>query len=79
MVDGWLINDVTLCFYIIYQFLVFMLLDFGVDHLVSIAKSTKFPWLMSNVVDKMTSQPLAEGLVKRIITWEGRKVRYMQI
>ena len=50
-------------------------LDFGVDHLVSIAKSTSFPWLMSNVVDKMTSQPLAEGLVKRIITWEGRKVR----
>ena len=53
-----------------------MLLDFGVDHLVSVAKSTKFPWLMSNVVDKMTSRPLAEGLVKHIITWEGRKVSY---
>ena len=53
-----------------------MPLDFGVDHLVSVAKSTKFPWLMSNVVDKMTSRPLAEGLVKHIITWEGRKVSY---
>ena len=53
----------------------FMLLDFGVDHLVSVAKSTKFPWLMSNVVDKITGRPLAEGLVKRTITWDGRKVR----
>ena len=42
---------------------------------MSVAKSTEFPWLMSNVVDKMTNRPLAEGLVKRIITWEERKVR----
>ena len=52
-----------------------LLIDFGVEHLVSLAKSTKFPWLMSNVVDKLTNRPLGEGLVKRIITWEGRKVR----
>ena len=48
--------------------------DFGVEHLVNVAKVTYFPWLMSNVVDKMTNRPLAEGLVKRIIKWEGRKV-----
>ena len=30
---------------------------------------------MSNVVDKLTNQPLGEGLVKHIITWEGRKVK----
>ena len=42
---------------------------------MGLAKSTKFPWLMSNVVDKLTNQPLGEGLVKHIITWEGRKVR----
>ncbi|XP_065915509.1 5'-nucleotidase-like [Dysidea avara] len=48
--------------------------DFGVEHLVNVAKVTYFPWLMSNVVDKMTNRPLAEGLVKRIIKWEGRKI-----
>ena len=30
---------------------------------------------MSNVVDKLTNRPLGEGLVKRIVIWEGRKVR----
>ena len=56
-----------------------LLIDFGVEHLVSLTESTKFPWLMSNVVDKLTNRPLGEGLVKRIITWEGRKVRNYMI
>lgn len=34
---------------------------------------------MSNVVDKLTNKPLGEGLVKRIITWEGRKVKKLGV
>ena len=46
---------------------------------MDVTKSTKFPWLMSNVVDKTTDRPLGEGLVKRIITWEGRMVKNLRI
>ena len=35
---------------------------------------TNFPWLMSNVVDLKTGQPLAGGARKHIVEWEGRKI-----
>ena len=38
-------------------------LDFGVDELVDFANESNFPWLMSNVFDKHTKRPLAEGKV----------------
>ena len=44
------------------------------ENLIDVAESTGFPWLMSNVVDKQTNRPLAEGLVKHIIKWKGKKV-----
>ena len=48
--------------------------DFGVDELVEFRNATKCPWLLSNVIDNMTGRQLANGEVKRIIEWGGRKV-----
>ena len=50
------------------------LTDFGVDELVEFRNATKCPWLLSNVIDNMTGRQLANGEVKRIIEWFGRKV-----
>ena len=50
------------------------LTDFGVDELVEFRNATKCPWLLSNVIDNMTGRQLANGEVKRIIEWGGRKV-----
>ena len=48
--------------------------DFGVEHLISVANRTSFPWLMSNVRDRETGQMLAEGREKMVLEWQGRKV-----
>lgn len=48
--------------------------DFGLEHLVSFAKKTKFPWLMSNVFMKDTNVPLGEGKVTHIIEKNGIKI-----
>ena len=50
------------------------LTDFGVDELVEFRNATKCPWLLSNVIDNMTGRQLANGEVKQIIEWFGRKV-----
>ncbi|PAA48320.1 hypothetical protein BOX15_Mlig025898g5 [Macrostomum lignano] len=36
--------------------------DFGVDNLVQCSQETGFPWLLSNIIDRETGRPLAEGL-----------------
>jgi len=51
-----------------------LIIDFGVDTLVKLARETHFPWLLSNVHDVTTEQPLAEGLVSHVVTCQGRKV-----
>ena len=38
------------------------------------SNATKCPWLLSNVTDNMSGRQLANGEVKRIIEWGGRKV-----
>ena len=38
------------------------------------AAETNFPWLISNVIDKATARPLAEGLEYRMMDFHGRKV-----
>ncbi|XP_071785238.1 mannosylglucosyl-3-phosphoglycerate phosphatase-like [Asterias amurensis] len=48
--------------------------DFGVDELEDIVRDTNFPWMMSNVIDNFTGQPLADGLVTRTITCQGKKI-----
>ena len=50
-------------------------IDFGVEHLVELAGTMNFPWLMSNVCDKHTGRLLAEGKRKLILEWKGKKVR----
>ena len=44
------------------------------DALNEVVEKTNFPWLMSNVIDKETNKPLAEGKLSHIIEWEGRKI-----
>jgi len=51
-----------------------VIVDFGVDTLVKLAQKTHFPWMLSNVLDVKTEQPLADGITSHIITWQGRKV-----
>lgn len=53
--------------------------DFGVDTLVKMIDQTTFPWLMSNVIDNITEEPLAQGLTKHMIEWQGKKVRRKKI
>ncbi|CAB3979105.1 5 -nucleotidase-like isoform X2 [Paramuricea clavata] len=48
--------------------------DFGVDELVDFANESNFPWLMSNVFDKHTKRPLAEGRVSLTLEWNGHKI-----
>uniref|UniRef100_T1ISA7 5'-Nucleotidase C-terminal domain-containing protein n=1 Tax=Strigamia maritima TaxID=126957 RepID=T1ISA7_STRMM len=48
--------------------------DFGIDNLLHCARETSFPWLMSNVIDNETKQPLADGKIYHIVEWEGKKL-----
>ena len=50
--------------------------DFGVDDLIDFKNQTKFPWLLSNVIDDISGDLLAEGLEKLLIEWQGKKVRF---
>ncbi|XP_020897709.1 5'-nucleotidase isoform X2 [Exaiptasia diaphana] len=51
--------------------------DFGVDELIEFNEATNFPWLMSNVIDKTSNGPLADGDIKKIIEWNGRKIGFI--
>eukprot|EP00929_Paragymnodinium_shiwhaense_P113635 TRINITY_DN81924_c0_g1_i1.p1 TRINITY_DN81924_c0_g1~~TRINITY_DN81924_c0_g1_i1.p1 ORF type:complete len:1781 (+),score=505.68 TRINITY_DN81924_c0_g1_i1:112-5454(+) len=48
--------------------------DFGVDNLRQMAAQNNFPWLMSNVTDKASGRPLADGIISRMMDFHGRKV-----
>lgn len=48
--------------------------DFGVDNLMDFAKQTKFPWLMSNVIDIETGRLLADGEEYQIMERSGIKI-----
>ncbi|ESO83037.1 hypothetical protein LOTGIDRAFT_169666 [Lottia gigantea] len=45
--------------------------DFGVDHLEDLMAQTKFPWLLSNVIDDFTNEPLAYAGISQIIVSKG--------
>ena len=49
------------------------------DPLNDLVKGTNFPWLMSNVIDKETNRPLAEGKVSQVIEWEGCRIGLVSI
>ena len=49
--------------------------DFGLVQLGKLMKGCNFPWLLSNVFTKTEkNKPLANGLIKRLICWEGRLI-----
>ena len=50
--------------------------DFGVDNLVELIGDCNFPWLMSNVVDVESKQPLAMANTKHVVHLNGVKVSY---
>lgn len=45
--------------------------DYGVDNLIEFVKQTSFPWLLSNVIDKETSNQLGDGQIYHIIEKGG--------
>ncbi|XP_077203337.1 snake venom 5'-nucleotidase-like isoform X2 [Paroedura picta] len=51
--------------------------DFGLDLLEEYIKQMHFPWFLSNVQDKVTSEPLGHGVIKTIVTWNGVKIGLM--
>ncbi|KAJ7993618.1 hypothetical protein DPEC_G00256500 [Dallia pectoralis] len=51
--------------------------DFGVDHLEEQIKTMSFPWLLSNVYDRFTSETLGHGVVSAIIQRNGLKIGVM--
>ncbi|XP_014352103.1 trifunctional nucleotide phosphoesterase protein YfkN-like [Latimeria chalumnae] len=51
--------------------------DFGVDQLEEHMQQTRFPWFLSNVYDKFTSQSLGHGVVNRVIEWNDMKIGLM--
>ncbi|EEA05823.1 5'-nucleotidase and phosphodiesterase protein, putative [Cryptosporidium muris RN66] len=51
--------------------------DFGIDHLEYLTGSCNFPWLISNVYDAYTGEPLANGRSYRLFEWQGRRIGIM--
>ncbi|KAG8235931.1 hypothetical protein J437_LFUL015996 [Ladona fulva] len=51
--------------------------DFGLEVLADWVEGTKFPWLMSNVIDNETGRPLADGKITHVVTWAGKRIGLM--
>ncbi|XP_051525905.1 trifunctional nucleotide phosphoesterase protein YfkN-like [Myxocyprinus asiaticus] len=48
--------------------------DFGMDVLEDFVQQMKFPWFLSNVYNRCTSQTLGNGVESSIIEWNGLKI-----
>jgi len=48
--------------------------DYGLDVFTQHREKTEFPWIISNVIDSESGQPLGGGKVHHTIEWEGRKL-----
>ncbi|GFG38259.1 hypothetical protein Cfor_01900 [Coptotermes formosanus] len=48
--------------------------DFGLEVLSDRVSETKFPWLMSNVIDQETGRPLGDGKITHVIDWNGKTI-----
>lgn len=51
--------------------------DFGVDHLEEMTAQMGFPWFLSNVYDRFTSETLGHGVVSRVMRWNGLEIGLM--
>ena len=61
-----------------YQFSLILSPDFGVDELIEFKNDTAIPWLLSNVIDNISEERLAEGIDKITLHWQGKKVRIIK-
>lgn len=52
----------------------FFFLDHGLEVLLELIPKTNFPWLMSNVIDNETGEPLGNGKRSHIISHDGIKI-----
>jgi len=48
--------------------------DYGLDVFMERKEKSDFPWIISNVIDTESGQPLGGGKVHHILEWEGRKL-----
>ena len=48
--------------------------DFGISNLEKRARESNFPWLISNVLDRKTNRPLANGIHEHILTHQGNRI-----
>ncbi|PRW59853.1 5 -nucleotidase [Chlorella sorokiniana] len=51
--------------------------DFGIPQLQAHMQQFRFPWLLSNVLDARTGEPLGGCERSRIVTWQGVRVGLM--
>ncbi|KAH8738699.1 nucleotidase (5'-nucleotidase/2'-cyclic phosphodiesterase) of the calcineurin superfamily [Cryptosporidium ryanae] len=51
--------------------------DFGIDHLEYLTGSCNFQWILSNVYDLYTGEPLANARTYRLFEWQGRRIGIM--
>lgn len=51
-----------------------VLSDHGLEVLSQWIERTKFPWLMSNVVDNETGRPLGDGRITHVVDWAGKRI-----
>ncbi len=51
--------------------------DFGIPQLQEHMQQFRFPWLLSNVLDARTGEPLGGCERSRIVTWQGVRVGLM--
>jgi len=48
--------------------------DYGLDVFTERREKSDFPWIISNVIDNESGQPLGGGKVYHTMDWEGRKL-----
>ena len=51
--------------------------DQGLENTAICKQQCTFPWLLANVIDLNTGNPLGDGLPKISIEWEGRKIGFV--
>nr|CAD7573237.1 unnamed protein product [Timema californicum] len=49
-------------------------MHFGLEVLSEWVSQTKFPWLMSNVIDQETGRPLGDGRITHVVDWSGKRI-----
>lgn len=53
--------------------------DFGLEILAERVSETKFPWLMSNVIDNETGRPLGDGKITHVMDWNGKRIGLVSV